>query len=195
MKGQMTLNRYRRIDLTLLTAITAIFEIILVTAATRWFPNEPYTVSVVPVMVTIVVMRWGLWAALPALVGGAALCIASHALSEQYIIYCLGNLPGLSVFWMKKRLGSERIRQSTSLSLLMGLAVGLLMEAGRAIFAILLGKPPAIALGFFTTDVITLLFTLILIWIVRRLDGFFEDQREYLVRINLRQEEERGGYR
>jgi hypothetical protein len=72
--------------------------------------------------------------------------------------------------------------------------VALLMQLGRALVAVVLGSAPAAALGFFTTDVITLLFTLVLIWIARRLDGIFEEQNHYLLRLRQQENEERGGY-
>ena len=56
------------------------------------------------------------------------------------------------------------------------------------------GAALSAALGFFTTDVVTLLFTLVIVWIVRRLDGVWEDQRHYLLRLREEQEKERGGY-
>ena len=62
-------------------------------------------------------------------------------------------------------------------------------------FLKMLGTPFASVLGFFTTDVVTLLFTLTVLWIVRRLDGIFEDQNHYLARVSAEQERERGGLR
>ena len=44
---------------------------------------------------------------------------------------------------------------------------------------------------FVTADVLTLLFTAVVIWIVRRLDGMFEDQIKYLIRVSREMEEER----
>ena len=35
----------------------------------------------------------------------------------------------------------------------------------------------------------------LILWIARRLDGVFEDQKHYLLRINESPEEEGGGYR
>ena len=43
-------------------------------------------------------------------------------------------------------------------------------------------------LGFFTTDSLSLLFTFVIIWIARKLDGVYEDQKHYLLRINTKEE-------
>ena len=76
----------------------------------------------------------------------------------------------------------------------MALMVTLLMQLGRALLAVVFGYSLVAALGFFTTDVITLLFTLVLIWIARRLDGIFEEQNHYLLRLQKQENEERGGF-
>ena len=46
-----------------------------------------------------------------------------------------------------------------------------------------LGGPADGVLGFFTTDALSILFTLVILWIARRLDGVYEDQKHYLLRI------------
>ena len=77
-------------------------------------------------------------------------------------------------------------------TLVFGAAVLLLMQLGRAAVALLLGNPLTAALGFFTTEAVTLLFTLLILWIVRRLDGVFENQDHYLLRLRAEEEKERG---
>ena len=169
-------------------------ETLAVTAARRWFPNEPYTVSVTPAITAIVMMRWGPWAGLHAALGGVIFCLTSGAGMKHYIIYGLGNLLSLAALGYIKVAKPEGIRESVGKSLALALMVTLLMQLGRALVAVVLGSAPAAALGFFTTDVITLLFTLVLIWIARRLDGIFEEQNHYLLRLKQQENEERGGY-
>ena len=70
-----------------------------------------------------------------------------------------------------------------------GLVTALLMQLGRALAALALGSDWRVCLGFFTTDVISDLFTVVVIWIARRLDGIFEDQIHYLLRIQKEQKE------
>jgi hypothetical protein len=139
-------------------------------------------------------MRWGPWAGLHAALGGVVFCLASGAGPSHYVIYGLGNLLSLAVLGYIRAVTPEAVRESVSKSLILALAVTLLMQLGRALLAIVLGHPPAVALGFFTTDVITLLFTLVLIWIARRLDGIFEEQNHYLLRLRQQEKEERGGF-
>ena len=63
MKPNAAFARYRAVDLLMFGLMLAVFETVAVTAATRWFPGEPYTVSMTPLVTAIVMMRWGPWAA------------------------------------------------------------------------------------------------------------------------------------
>lgn len=186
-------KRYRRIDLTIFALMVVLFESIVVLAARKWFPAQPFTVSVVPVVTAIVMMRWGPWAAIHAVLGGIVFCYISGGGAKQYLIYCLGNLFSLAALPLAKMMGGEEeIRASAFKTLGWGLCALLLMQAGRFLIALLLGTPAENAAGFFTTDAVTLLFTLVVLWIVRRLDGVFENQYHYLLRLRAEEEKERG---
>ena len=87
----------------------------------------------------------------------------------------------------RRAFGKERVRTG-HLSLIFPLLVQVLMYAGRALIALLLGAGPADVVGFFTTDSLSLLFTFVIIWIARKLDGVYEDQKHYLLRIHGQQE-------
>ena len=193
LKGRFSVGQYRAIDLTLFAFMLIIFETIAVSAATRWFPAEPYTVSVVAAVTAIVMLRWGIWGAIHAVLGGIVFCRASGGTAEQYAIYCIGNLLALGALGLKKAWGTETIRQDALKTMLFGGLTLVLMQLGRFLVSLVFGASAAQALGFFTTDVISLLFTLVIIWIVRRLDGMLEDQNHYLLRVQKEQEEEKGG--
>ena len=193
MKRQFSFQQYRAIDLAMFAALLCITETMIVKAATWWFPDQLYTVSVVGAVTAIVLMRWGPWAAIHAVLGGAVFCLASHGSAKQLLIYCAGNLFSLLMLLPLKYLGGERIRLDGFLSVLFGICTLLLMQLGRALVAFALGTEFQTCLGFFTTDALSLLFTGLIIWIARRLDGIFENQRHYLLRIH-NTEEEKGGF-
>ena len=194
MQKRRTVKQYRALDLAMFALMLTVAETLAVTAARRWFPNEPYTVSVTPADTCIVLMRWGPWAGLHAVLGGIIFCMTSGAGMKHYAIYCLGNLLSLAALGYVRAATPEGIRESVWKSLALALMVTGLMQLGRALAAVVLGSDPVAALGFFTTDVITVLFTLVLIWIARRLDGIFEEQNHYLLRLRQQENEERGGY-
>ena len=231
MNHRLTFRQYRQMDLTVFGAMLVVAEALIVLAATRWFPAEAYTVSIVAAVTSIVLMRWGPWAAIHAVLGGLVYCFVSGGQPGQYLIYCAGNLFALlSLLWFripgkdrtagkernsgKKRgagsdrtSGKERIREDSFLTVIFGLTVQLLMQLGRAAVAFALlraspGSEPAgtqsiagalsFCIGFITTDALSGFFTAVILWIARRQDGLFEDQKHYLLRIQEAEKEERG---
>ena len=191
MKRRISFRQYRAIDLALFAAMLCVSEWLLVTAATRWFPDQLYTVSLVGALTAIVMLRWGPWAAIHAALGGLVFAVASHGSGKQLLIYAGGNLLSLLMLLPLRRLGGEKIRSDGFLSVCFGLAALLLMQLGRMLLAMAFGASPRNALGFFTTDTLSLLFTGLILWIARRADGILEDQKHYLLRIH---KEEKGGF-
>ena len=192
MNRRLSFPQYRSIDLGLFALMLCVAELLIVRAARFWFADQLYTVSVVGAVTAIVLMRWGPWAGLHAALGGAVYVLASGGTTRQLVLYTVGNLLSLLMLLPRKALGAEKIRQDGVLSVCFGLAALLLMQLGRALMALLLGTPFRSCLGFFTTDSLSLLFTGLILWIARRLDGIFEDQKHYLLRVH--KEEEKGGY-
>jgi len=192
-RRQWTLGQYRGIDLTLFALMLTASELIITSAATRWFPEEPYTVSAAAAIAAIVMMRWGPWAAVHAVLGGVVACFAARAPVRQYLVYGLGNLLCLAGLGVRKALGGDSLREDALKTLAYGTCVLLLMQLGRAAIALVLGASLAEAAGFFATDVVSWLFTLLILWIARRQDGILEDQKHYLLRVQKEQEEEKGG--
>ena len=187
MRREFTWKQYRSIDLSLLALALAIFEFIIVRAANWWFPGQPFTVSLAAPMASIVYMRWGPWGAIHAVEAGLIFCYFSGGTGRQFLIYCLGNLVSVLAVLLLKAFGKERVRTG-HLSLIFPLLVQVLMQAGRAAVSLLLGAEPAVAAGFFTTDSLSLLFTFVIIWIARKLDGVYEDQKHYLLRVHAEKE-------
>ncbi len=192
MKQQFTWKQYRAIDLTLLGLALAIFEFLIVQAANWWFPGQPFTVSLAAAMASIVYMRWGAWGAIHAVEAGLVFCLFSGATGKQFVIYCAGNLFSVLAVLLLRAAGKERVRTG-NLALVFPLLVQVLMQAGRAAVALALGAGPGGVAGFFTTDSLSLLFTFVIIWIARKLDGVYEDQKHYLLRVHDAERGEKGG--
>lgn len=191
MKRQITLRQYRAMDLLMFTALLCVCETLITLGATRWFPAEPWTLSLTPAVTAIVMVRWGGFAAIPALLGALVFCLASGAAIPQYIVYCVGNLAALVLTQFLYREGWKRLHEQVLLALLYGVMTALLMQLGRAVLSLAMGTPPALCLGFVTTDSLSALFAALLVWITRNLDGMLEEQKHYLRRIAEEQEKER----
>lgn len=190
MNRQISFEQYRTIDLTILLAVLGVCQYLTQLASTAWFPDQLYVVSPVAAMTALVMMRWGGWAAIHAAAGGLLFTFLSGGTAQQYLIYGVGNLAALAALVMFRFFGKERIRQDTVLALVFGLCAQVLMQLGRAGIAAVLGYSWEACLGFLTTDSLSVLFTLFVVWIVRRTEGLFEDQKHYLLRIQSEQENE-----
>ncbi len=192
MNRRRSLAAYRSIDLLLWAAILVIFEgIILRASRSLLFADQPFTVSLAGAVTCIVLMRWGAWGGIHAALAGAVYCVLGGGSWRHLLIYAGGNLLALAVLPVMNRVGREPLRKSEYLYLFVSLGTLLLMQLGRAVMAVILGSGIGEALRFFTTDSLSAVFTLVIIWIVRRLDGIYEDQLHYLRRIHQDQEKER----
>ncbi len=183
MKRQISFRQYRAIDLLILAALMVLSEFVILFAASHWYADQLYIVSPVAALVALVMMRWNGYAAIHAVLGGLVFAALSKGTWQQFLIYGVGNLFSLLALVLFKALGKERIRQSVFLSLVFALCTQLFMQLGRAGLAFLFGHPAATCLGFITTDTLSGLFTMVIVWIVRRIDGLFEDQKNYLLRV------------
>lgn len=193
MNRQISLAQYRGIDLASLTGLMVLSQAVIQWAVAYWYADVTgYIVSPVAAVVALVMMRWSLWAAIPAAVGGVAFSLLSGGTGQQMLIYSVGNLLSLLAYFFLKISGKERVRTNVVLSLLFALMTQLLMQLGRAGMAALLGHSWPACLDFITTDAMSMLFTMVIIWVVRRVEGLFEDQKHYLLRVQ-QERTEKGG--
>lgn len=191
MKRQITFRQYRAMDLFLFTALLCICEAVITLAATRWFPEQLYTLCITPAVTAIVLVRWGPFAAIPAVLGSFAFCLASGATAAQYAIYCGGSLAAMVLLAFTGGKRWQRLHDQVLLALLHGALAALLMQLGRALIALVLGYSPAACGGFIATDVLSTIFAALLIWIACKLDGMLEEQKHYLLRVEEEQKRER----
>lgn len=194
MKRQLTFGEYRAVDLSLFGLMLLFSEFIITSAATHWFPGQPFTVSITGAMCAIVLMRWGLWAGIHAVLGGAVYCFVSGATVQQYIIYCIGNLACLVCVLLIRKDKGEKLRKDKLLSMLFAVAVMLCMQLGRIVIALAFGSSISGCIDFFTTDTLSILFAMVIVYIVRQQDGIFENQKLYLIRLQKQNKKTKGGF-
>lgn len=192
MEKSRSLEKYRAFDITTWVVMLGIFETFISKAGKNWFPNQPYTLSLVPALTAIVFVRWKevkyVW--FYPILGGLFLSFSLNGSREQYAIYMIGNLLSLLVLPILKGERKDKIRENFFLSALYALTVALLMQVGRMLLFSLIHFSLSQSLLFITTDALSGVFSVVVVLIVRRLDGVFEDQYSYLVRINKEEEKE-----
>ena len=185
-------KKYQGIDLMIWVILLFVFEFLTVKAGSVWFSSQPWSLSIVPALTAIVYMRWGAYGILYAFLGGIAVSFVSDATSMQYVIYSFGNLLSALLLLMFRTVGKAGVRDKTSLSVIFALLTALLMQTGRGIVSVILGYDAGGIIGFISTDILSTAFSVLIVLITRRLDGVFEDQISYLIRVN-NEEKEKGG--
>jgi len=133
-------------------------------------------------VICIVMMRWGGFAAIHAVIGGAAFCLALGATAEQFVVYCIGNCFALVSLILIKVLGKQKIRDRVWLTIIFTVLAFVGTELGRGLVSLIFGLAIDAVLAFFTTDSLSLVFAVVVVLISRRVDGLFEDQKAYLIR-------------
>lgn len=187
MNRQISFSQYRSIDLTILAVLMVISQAVISIASVTIYADQLYVVSTVGAVTALVMMRWNGWAAIHALLGGITVAALSGGNVQQYMIYGVGNLFSLLALVLLKHPGKDRIRQDGLAAMLFAACVQVLMQLGRGAAALLFGYSLSACLGFITTDALSILFTACVIWVCRRIEGLFEDQKKYLLRVQKEQ--------
>lgn len=188
--SQITFEQYRTIDLTIFTVLLIVFEAITTIATRNWFAAQPVAISISLAMVCVVMMRWGVRAVIPAVAGGVIFCLVSEATAGQYVIYCIGNMFALLALLVVKGFGKETVRRSVPKLLLFGLTGYVGMVSGRFLVSLAFGGDLMAFVVYATTDILSLLFTEIILLLLRNTDGMIEDQKAYLLRVDRERREE-----
>lgn len=185
----LTFKQYRNIDLGIMSILLIISEAVTTLATNKWFAAQPVAISSTLLFICIFMMRWNGYAAIAAVLGGAVFCIASGATLEQFVIYAGGNLLSLlALLWFKVyrkddvRLGSFKLSFFT-------ISVYLMMQLGRWLISLAFGGGLWNIVGYITSDVISLLFAVIILFLLRGVDGMIEDQKAYLFRLERERKE------
>lgn len=179
---QISIRQYRAIDIAILSAILFAAETVTAKAAGEWFPDELYTLSPTVAVVCIVMMRWGIYAAFPAIAGGAAYCIALGASLPYYAVYCGGNCFALAALLLFRAFGKENVRKKPVNTLLFVALAYIGVCLGRGLCTVIGGADLGAFISFFAADSLSLVFSAVVVLLARNIDGLFEDQKAYLIR-------------
>ena len=190
----MSFKQYRGIDLILFVIMYGVCEYLAIKAATVWF-DESYCISIMLPMLVIVMMRWDKFSIIHAVVYALLFVYFQSGSLTQYFIYLTGNLGFMLLLLYMKKVTKEKIR-ATFFGSVSYLLIGfLLMEVFRGLASMLLaGKDAGVIFTFIMTDMLSLVFAILVIIIVRRIDGLFIDQKQYLLELNSQKERIDGGW-
>lgn len=173
-----------------MAVILTFSEALIAVAATKWFAYIEYVLSPTVAIVCIVMMRWNGFAVIHAALGGTVLCIASGAITEQYAVYAAGNCGILIALLMLKLVGKKKVAESWILTVIYAAVAYLGAQTGRWLIGIAVGGSVGDIVRYLTTDCLSLAFAIIVLLISRKMDGLFEDQAAYLIRVDEERREE-----
>lgn len=180
--NNITFEQYRRIDLTILSILLVISEGLTTLATTKWFVAVPFAISTTLLFMCIGMMRWGGYSFILAALGGATFALASGADAKRFVIYILGNLFSLLALFFIRAVGKTKLRKSIPLLVAYAVITYLSVCIGRWLVSLIFEFSLGSLLAYLGIDVITLLFTAVVVPLLRNVDGMIEDQREYIIR-------------
>lgn len=190
----MSFKQYRTLDLVIFTAMYALCEFLVIKGATVWF-DEPYSISIMLPLLLIVMMRWDRYAVIPAVIYAILFVFYQSGSVKQYLIYIIGNLGFMATLIYVYKVGKDRIRKTffdSAVYLVIGFVT---MEVSRGLASMIISHTgPMVILQFLMTDMLSLVFGLLVIITVRKAEGLFQDQKQYLLQINS-QEKQDGGWK
>lgn len=190
---QITFKQYKAIDISILSVLLLVFEALAVYASGKWFSHSGIAlvplISLTPLVVMVMMMRWSEFAFIPALVGGLSYCFACGGKPEQYLIYCVGNLFALLALPIIKKVGKEKVRQRTLYLVLITISTYLFITIGRWLVSLIFEPTFKTLMAFITTDIISLVVLIVGVISLRKSDGILEDQKSYLLRLDRERRE------
>ncbi len=187
----LTYNKYRLINIALISVIFIVLESVITLGANVWFPEIAYTLSLGVVFMCLEMMRWKSFGIIATVLSGLTFCLASGASPQQFLIYCIGNLLGLGSLLYLKLLGYDRVRNRAAFTVIYVILTFLLVQIGRWIVALIFGGSPLLIIQFITTDMLSGVFAVVVILILRNADGMFENQISYLNRLEEEKKKKR----
>ena len=187
----ISLRQYRLTDLFLFAVILVAFEVILHFAFNAF--HGDFIFSPMLAITLIVMMRWGWPAVFYAVGDGLLFCLlnlkSSNFSPEMFAIYIIGNAFIALLLLMTRFMGKKKIRDKWYFTLAFATVAWIAVVLGRAIVAACFGLSFVTALLAHFGDLVSYAICLVIILVMRKLDGMFEDQKAFLKRLDEERKE------
>lgn len=190
----ISLNQYRLTDLFLFLLIMAVGEVLSHFALVHFASKTiTYSVTFLLPITLIVMMRWGWQGILFAAADGLLFCILNSAGWQTYILYAVGNMAIAAMYGVLRLVGKKRIAGRWFFSLLFVVGGWLCVALGRSLIGLCFGQNFISSLlyciGLGDTGLMSLALAIIIVLVLRRFDGMWEDQKSYLLRLDSERKE------
>ena len=177
----ISFNKYKIIDISLLTLIAIIFEIISVKSLS-WF-EQVFYISTFFIISLITMIRWNYLAIFPIVANAITYCIVAGGRFESYIIYIFGNLFLLiNLIWFIK---GKNILKNTYALICYIFSGYILVSVGKTLVSMFfdLGEDINtwdVLLGNFEAHTLTIFVTIIILVVLNNQGTIMIDQKEYV---------------
>ena len=184
----ISFRQYKYTDLFFFALVLGLSELLVFCAFKLWFQSavDKYYVNFMLAIVLTVVMRWGWIGGIYAVVDGVIQCAIQGGSWQAYLSYIIGTACVFSVLLLTRFVGKEKLRGKWYLTLvyiLVGwVAINLGITCMNAIFGENFATALGVNFGFGVYGALPFAGSAVVILVLRRLDGMFEDQKHYLIR-------------
>ena len=184
----ISFRQYKYTDLFFFALVLGISELLIFCAFKLWFKGavDKFYINFMLAIVLTVIMRWGWVGGIYAVADGVVQCAMEGGNWQSYLTYMAGTACVLSVLLLTKFLGKEKIRSKwyfTLIYIVIGwVSVNLGISCMCAIFGNSFLSSLATSFGLGVYGALPLAGAIVVIMILRQLNGMFEDQKHYLIR-------------
>ena len=184
MNKGISLNLYRFLDIAIFSFIGLLFEYISFKILNIY--DYPYYSISVSLLINLLIMkRWGKYSLFYSIISGLFYVYLNKGNLINYFIYGIGNIFILfDLFLLYKK--KDSIKSNIFINSLFIINGFILSCLGRSVVALIFKKNIIETfISFIGTESLNLIFSLIILNIIRNIDGLYEDQVEYIKRIKL----------
>lgn len=190
----ISIKQYKTTDLVIFAAILIIFDLLAYYSSKLFAGGVIYSFCLTVPITLLVMIRWG-WCSVFFAVGDALLLTILHnpAVWQSYLCYAVGNASLMLLLIAVKLIGKKRIASAWYFTLPFVLCGWALQNLTLTIMNTICGYSFASSavsnFGFGITGVLSLAMGVVITLVLRKLDGMYEDQMEYLKRLKGEREE------
>lgn len=190
----ISLKRYRATDLFLFAIILIIFDLLSHFVTILMPAGVLYMFTLTVPIVLLILVRWGWWGVFFAIGDGILLSVLkSPSVWQSYVAYTAGNSAMLLLLIPLHYIGKEKIAGKWHLTALFVVLGWLLMNLTTSLVQFICGESFLSSLlgnmGWGLNGFLSLALGIVLMLILRKLDGMLEDQIHYLKRVDAERKE------
>lgn len=186
----MSFKQYRSIDMLILFILYVACEFGIIKVGGSMI-DQPYIVSLMLPILLIVIMRWDVYSIYQAVGSAIFFVLIQQGDIKQMFVYILGNLGVWMLALSIKKIGKERISSSVFNCMVYVVVGAIFMEVFRYFGMVIVYQSEIGGLiRLFALDALSVVFGIIVILLVRNIDGLFVDQKKYLLNLQKEKEEE-----